>query len=267
MNKPLFPEIAVNGQPIAAAAIAAEAQNHAAPAGKPGIAWRKAARALVIRALLLQEAGRLGLRPQPQEIAPGRRETEEEALIRAAMEAGVDPAPVTEQDARAHYLAHRERFRSPTLYEVAHILFAAAPDDDDARAKARERADKALTRLAERPGDFAALAREHSDCPSRESGGRLGQIGPGDTVPEFEAALNRLADGETTAKPVETRYGLHIIQLLARAQGEQLPFEPVAATILETLEKAAWARAAHAFTARLVDQATITGIDMTAPVV
>ena len=42
------------------AAIAAEAQNHEAPKGKPGLAWRKAARALVIRELLLQEAVKLG---------------------------------------------------------------------------------------------------------------------------------------------------------------------------------------------------------------
>ncbi len=265
MNKPLFPEISVNGRTVPAAEIAAEAQNHAAPAGKPGIAWRKAARALVIRALLLQEAARLGLKPEPQQTAPGQRETDDEALIRAAMEAGVNPAPVSEQEARAHYLAHRDRFRSPTLCEVSHILFAAPPDDAQARAQARARAENALARLAERPDDFAALARDLSDCPSRESGGRLGQIGPGDTVPEFEAALTRLRPGETAPRPVDTRYGLHIVRLIARAEGAPLPYEAVAASIRDSLEKAAWARAARAFTARLVDRATITGIDMTAP--
>ncbi|NCO17517.1 MAG: peptidase, partial [Alphaproteobacteria bacterium] len=66
MGNPLQPELCVNGEVIPAAAIAAEAQNHPAPPGKPGLAWRAAARALAVRALLLQEARRLGLSPAPQ---------------------------------------------------------------------------------------------------------------------------------------------------------------------------------------------------------
>ncbi|NBR54215.1 MAG: peptidase, partial [Rhodobacteraceae bacterium] len=42
MNKPLFPEVRVNGVTIPSAAIAAEAQNHPAPKGKPGLAWKAA---------------------------------------------------------------------------------------------------------------------------------------------------------------------------------------------------------------------------------
>ncbi len=265
MNRPLFPEISVNGRVIPAAEIAAEAQNHAAPAGKPGIAWRKAARALVIRALLLQEAARLGLKPEPQQTAPGRRETDDEALIRAVTEARITPAPVSEQDARAHYLAHRDRFRSPTLCEVAHILFAAPPDDAQARAQARARAENALARLVERPEGFTALARDLSDCPSRESDGRLGQVGAGDTVPEFEAALETLEPGEITSTPVETRFGFHIIRVLARAEGAPLPFEAAAPAIRAALERAAWLRAAREHLTALVESADITGIDMRAP--
>ncbi len=52
MNRPLFPEVIVNGEVISSASIATEAQNHEAPKGKPGIAWRKAAQALVILSLI-----------------------------------------------------------------------------------------------------------------------------------------------------------------------------------------------------------------------
>ena len=52
----LFPDLVVNGETVPAAVIAAEAQNHDGPKGKPGIAWRKAANAVAIRTLLLQEA-------------------------------------------------------------------------------------------------------------------------------------------------------------------------------------------------------------------
>ncbi|MFV2035346.1 MAG: peptidylprolyl isomerase, partial [Halocynthiibacter sp.] len=155
-------------------------------------------------------------------------------------------------------------YRSPTLYEPAHILFAADPRDEDARRLAEKRATVALGILARRPDDFDRLARDQSDCPSRDTGGRMGQIGPGDTVPEFEAALDQMAEGETNAAPVPTRYGLHIIRLISRAEGTPLPFAAVRATIGEALEKAAWARAAQGFVTSLVDKADITGVDMSA---
>jgi peptidyl-prolyl cis-trans isomerase C len=265
MNKPLFPEISVGGRVIPAADIAAEAQNHEAPASKPGIAWRKAARALVIRALLLDEAARLGLTPEPQEIEPGKTETEEEALIRAAMEAGVSPAPVRDAQIRTVYDRDPGRFRSPTLFEAAHILLAASPDDPEALARAEKRAAMVLDALAAGRQDFASLALEYSDCPSRKTGGQLGQIGPGDTVPEFEAALAALGEGETSSTPVKTRYGLHIIRMIAKADGAPLPFDIVRPYIAETLEKAAWARAARDFTEQLVSNADISGIEMSAP--
>ena len=46
MNQTLFPDLVINGETVPHALVAAEVQNHAAPRGKPGIAWRKAARAV-----------------------------------------------------------------------------------------------------------------------------------------------------------------------------------------------------------------------------
>ena len=266
MNKPLFPEVTVNGRVIPAADIAAEAQNQPAPPGKPGLAWRKAARALVIRALLLEEAARQRLTPDPQELGPGLRESDDEALIRAVTEAGIRPAPVSDEEIRSVYDANPGQYRSPDLWEAAHILFAADPQDKPARAKARVRAEAAAQRLAERPDDFAVLASEQSDCPSRDAGGRLGQIGPGDTVAEFEAALAQLEPGEFTRNPVQSRYGFHIIRLLASAEGAALPFETVAPDIRTALEKKAWVRAAHDYVKTLAASATITGIEMDVPI-
>ena len=90
MNAPLFPDLVVNGETLPSSAVAAEAQNHSAPKGKPGIAWRKAANALAVRALLLQEARRCGIAPERTEIGPGRYETEEEALVRGLLDDTVE---------------------------------------------------------------------------------------------------------------------------------------------------------------------------------
>ena len=102
---PLFPEVSVDGETIPAAQIAAEAQNHPADPGKPGLAWQAAARALVVRALLLQSAARAGLDAVPEARGPGREETNSEALIRAYLDKELSPAPITEADCRAVYEA------------------------------------------------------------------------------------------------------------------------------------------------------------------
>jgi len=101
--KPLFPDVIVNGETIASADIAAEAQNHTAPEGKPGLAWHAAARALTVRALLLQAAAKAGLEPAPEPRGPGREETASEASIRAYLDKTLSPDPVTEADCRVIY--------------------------------------------------------------------------------------------------------------------------------------------------------------------
>lgn len=107
-----------------------------------------------------------------------------------------------------------------------------------------------------------ALAARHSDCGSRMAGGALGQLGPGDTVPEFEAALRGLAERETTSAPVLTRHGYHIIRMDALALGAELPFETVQPRIATALEKAAWSCAARDFISNLVAGAKITGAEL-----
>ncbi len=77
------PAVSVNAVIIPTAAIAGEVQNH--PGASPKAAWEEAARALVIRELLLQRARALGLTDAPRSKG-GLRETEEAALIRALLE-------------------------------------------------------------------------------------------------------------------------------------------------------------------------------------
>lgn len=261
MTMALFPDVVVNGETIPATAIAAEAQNHQAPKDKPGIAWRKAAQAMAIRALLLQEARARGLTPDPQELSPGRWETEEEALIRLLLEVAVHPAPVSEEAIRAEWARDPGRHRSSPLWDVSHVLCACDPRDEGGRLAAEARARAILDRMGEGAAGFALAARE-SDCGSKAQGGHLGQIGPGDTVPEFEAALRGLSEGQTTAAPVLSRHGWHIIRLNAVAPGQVLPFETVRPRIAEALEKAAWAQASRDLVAGLGRRATITGASL-----
>lgn len=262
MHSALYPDVIVNGELVEHTLIAAETQNHEAPKGKPGIAWRKAANAVAIRTLLLQEARSRGLSADRQEVGPGRFETDEEALIRGLLEQAVDVPPQSEAEIEAEWKKDPSRFRTPPLWEASHILCGCDPRDADAREKALARITAIAAVLARDPKGFPALAARESECGSKDSGGALGQLGPGDTVPEFEAVLRTLCEGEMTSEPVLTRHGYHIIRLDALAQGQVLPFEAVREKIAIAMEKAGWARHSRQFIKQLVEASEIEGADL-----
>ena len=264
MKKPLMPDVSVNGIEISATDIAAEAQNHNAPKDKPGWAWKSGARALVIRELLMQDARKRDLQPAPKELEPGKVETDDESLIRLLLELTVVPETPAEAEVSKVYAEHPDLFRAPTLYEPTHILFAADPSNTEDREAAYKKAEAALVTLQKQPNAFGTLAREISDCPSKENGGQLGQMVSGDTVPEFERAMDALEVGQLCPAPVPTRYGIHLLRLDAKAVGDVLPFEAVKDQITEMVEKANWAKAANGFVESLVKDAAIAGINMAA---
>jgi peptidyl-prolyl cis-trans isomerase C len=254
--------VVVNGVAIAHEAISREAQNH--PASTPIAAWTAAARALVVRELLLQEARRLGLSPAPNAEEEGRRETDEEALIRGLIELEI-ATPTPDEDAcRRYYGRNAARFRSADIFEAAHILIAARRDQAKAFAAARERAAAILAQLREAPDRFEALAAAHSDCPSRANGGNLGQITTGATTPEFERALSTMGAGEI-GPVVESRYGFHIIRLERRIAGALLPFEAVHARIADYLGERSQRLAIAQYVARLASRANLTGVELPSP--
>ena len=72
-----------------------------------------------------------------------------------------------------------------------------------------------LKQAIEEGGDFAELAKEHSTCPSGKSGGDLGEFGPGQMVPEFDAVVFS-ADVGVVQGPVKTQFGYHLLEVTSR---------------------------------------------------
>jgi peptidyl-prolyl cis-trans isomerase C len=261
IHDPLLPKgkaVRVNGVQIPRDLIAREVQQH--PSRTPAEAWTAAARALVVRELLLQEARRLNIAADALADDEGRRETDDEAAIRALVAHEVQTPKADTDSCRRYYEQNRRRFRSPDIFEAAHILFAADKRDAQSHARARAQADTALALLHEQPERFAELAQIHSACPSAAHGGNLGQITPGQTTPEFAQALNALAPGVITAAPVETRYGFHVIRLDRRIDGRELPFEVVADRVADYLTENVERRAIAQYVARLASQSAIEGV-------
>jgi peptidyl-prolyl cis-trans isomerase SurA len=112
-------------------------------------------------------------------------------------------------------LVEQRSRNQPTVVEQAHarhILIKVNETTSEADAKAR------IDRLRERlvaGASFEDLARANSEDTSSAKGGDLGWIPPGDTVPDFERALAKLAPNEIS-QPVRTPFGWHLIQVLER---------------------------------------------------
>ncbi|NOZ33234.1 MAG: peptidylprolyl isomerase [Alphaproteobacteria bacterium] len=253
------PAVSVNGVIITDQEIRAETQQH--PAKNPAEAYQMAARALAVRQLLLQEAARLNIVPQPKTVGAGKTETKEDAAIRALIEAEVQTPVADEKTCRQYYAANPDRFKSDTIYEASHILFAASPKDRTKRKKARADAELTLKVLSDDPARFAALARANSDCPSAKEGGNLGQLTKGATVPEFETVLFAMKAGQISPGPVPTPFGFHVIWLERIIAGRQLPFSTQKARIAGWLEAASWSRAVSQYITILAGRAEIVGVD------
>lgn len=103
----------------------------------------------------------------------------------------------------------------PTLVaktHARHILIKTSETVSD--AEARQRLEQIAERV-QRGADFAEQAKRYSNDGSAPKGGDLGWLSPGDTVPEFEQAMNTLKVGEIGA-PVQSPFGWHLIQVLER---------------------------------------------------
>ncbi len=251
MMKPLFPEISVDGVVIAQERIAEEAQNHPVEGNKPGLAWRKAAQALIVQELLLAEAARRGLSPEIESKGAGV-EIESEALIRALVEDEIDDTQFDDDALESEYQKQKDRMQSPALYGLSHILFAG--DDAEMRAQA------ALAELSEHPARFEAMAGAQSDCPSGQNGGYLGQMMARDFVPEFHEVLPELKLNSIHSNVIPSRFGYHILRLDQKIEGKPLPEDYAKGILRENMEKYAWVNAAKNLVDRLNKQADIKGV-------
>jgi peptidyl-prolyl cis-trans isomerase C len=209
------------------------------------------------RELLRQRAVDVGLLD-----AAADEEEAVEAAIEALLEREVSTPLPTEAECRRYYEQNPAEFESGDLVHARHILFQVTPQVNVPQIRAR--AERALNELLAEPDRFEVLAAELSNCPSGEQGGNLGQIGRGDMVPEFEAALFRLGPTGILRELVKTRYGFHIVAVDRRIPGNGLPFEAARERIARRLSEAVEEKALRQYISLLAGQAEIEGVDLDA---
>lgn len=237
--------ISVNGVEISDDAIEQELPHHR-QAPNP---VKQAVNELILRTVLLQEADRLEISAE-----------DDDARVEALFAQEVHVPEADEATCATFYRNQPALFSNGEMIEARHILFQVTPTVP--LELLRETGEAVLAELRAQPDRFAELAKEYSNCPSGEQGGSLGQLTRGQTVPEFEDYVFRLRSGEMGERLLETRFGLHIVQVLRRVEGELVPFEAVKSQIADNLTRQSWQRAVHQYLQILVGKADVQGVTL-----
>ena len=212
------------------------------------------AEAAVGHELLRQRAVQRGL------ASAGASRAAADAAIEQLLQQEVATVEPSDEECRRYYEAHLKEFTSGELVAARHILFQVTPRVHVPALRAR--AELTLAKLASEPQRFAALAAELSNCPSGRHGGSLGQLGRGDTVPEFEQALFNGTYKGIYPQLVRTRFGFHILCVDRREPGRTLPFEVVQRGIRDRLCERMSAGALAHYVRQLAASAAVSGIEV-----
>jgi len=168
-----------------------------------------------------------------------------------------EAAKATDEEIAAFFTENAERFKTEESASANHILISCDEKADEAaHAKAKADTEAILAKVNE-GGDFAALAKEHSSCPSKDKGGSLGSFGRGRMVPEFEEAAFSQEIG-TVGGVVKTQFGYHLIQVTERTEGGARTLEEVSDEIRTHLDRQAQEAIFGTFIEGLREKAEIT---------
>jgi len=142
--------------------------------------------------------------------------------------------PVTEGEERAYYNAHIDQYKVQDRAHIAQILFKTLGKTDAEVAEIKKKADDVLQK-AKHGGNFADLAKQNSDDPSKTNGGDMDWIVRGQ-APEIENAAFSLAKGEIS-DVIKTSYGFVIVKVLDRQMARTQMFDEVKSSILSALQQ------------------------------
>ena len=150
---------------------------------------------------------------------------------------------VSEEEVKKWYQSRSETFKQNEERRASHLLIKAAKDAPAAEvAAAQKKTEEILAQLRKTPGDFAKLAKQHSQDPgSAEKGGDLNWFSRGMMVKPFEDAAFSLKENEMSGL-VRSDFGFHIIKLTG-IKGEKVrPLEEVRAEVVADLKRQAAAK-------------------------
>jgi len=143
---------------------------------------------------------------------------------------------VTDKETKDYYDSRPHFFKEPEQVHASHILIKVEPEfDESQKLEARKKLEKIQQKLQE-GGDFAALAKEFSECPSSEKGGDLGYFRRGQMVKPFEDAAFALEPGKVSGI-IETKFGYHLIKVIDKKPETTILYKDIKDKLEQYLKK------------------------------
>jgi peptidyl-prolyl cis-trans isomerase C len=215
--------------------------------------------------LLRQAAIRVGLldAQDPPALDGAISEAASDAIEALLAQQLVLPEP-SEEACRRHFDAHPERYRCGDRAQVRHVLFAVTPGIDVRRL--RDRAEAVLLEArCHRDGEadrFPALAAELSNCPSAEQGGDLGWLRREDCAPEFAREIFSAPEIGVLPRLVHSRFGLHVVEVIAREAGHAPDFNAVRGAVALALRQQNFVGSLRQYLQLLAGDAVVEGVSL-----
>lgn len=197
---------------------------------------------MIHRLVAVQAAQKAGIDKRPavqQELELARQGI----LVRALISDYLDKNPVTEEQVKAEYEKIKAAQGDRKEYKVRHIL-----------VKEQKEAEDLLAQIRNKKVTFEEAATKHSIDPgSGKNGGDLGWSPASSYVPEFAKAVEELKKGDTSASPVQSQFGWHII----RVEDERPVQFPALADVKPQLEEMMRQQKVVEFQQKLMKEANI----------
>lgn len=192
-----------------------------------------------------------------------------ELLRQAAERAGSDidahldaalavPEPADE-DCRRYFAANGRRYATGERLHLRHVLFAVTPGVDVTLLRGRAEAQLVDLRTG---GDFGHAARTLSNCPSGAAGGDLGWITTADCAPEFAKDVFAHTGLGVLPRLVHSRFGFHIVEIVAREPGVVPEYDAVRSAVAATLKRQGFVTALRQYVRILAGAANVEGVDL-----
>ena len=184
-----------------------------------------------------------------------------EALLEQEL---VIPEP-SEEACRRHHAAHQATYTTGEKLLLRHILFAVTPGVDLNALRKQAEATLLNVRCFDSKSledAFAKAASTLSNCPSGAEGGQLGWLGSADCAPEFAKELFGNKEIGVLPRLVHSRFGLHVVEILAREPGLAQSFESVQGAVAMALKQQTFVTALRQYLSLLVAGAELEGLDL-----
>lgn len=163
---------------------------------------------------------------------------------------------LSDKELRERYEREKEQYRLPERARLREIVLVVPDGADQSTAQAISQKAETIAESAKASADFAAVARESSDSPSKEQGGEIGVVSRGEMQPALDAAVFNATAGSVVG-PIQGRSGFHIVKVEERLPSEIPSFDSIKERLRKEADEETFQRDYKSYIERLRKEAFV----------